>query len=63
MLSSRLLARVTHLAQVVEAMAAQGLECQDVESLRSHHAKTLWHGPLATGALGLPAKRDDIHAR
>jgi cyclopropane-fatty-acyl-phospholipid synthase len=34
---------LTHLAQVVEAMATQGLECQDVESLRSHYAKTLWH--------------------
>ncbi len=34
---------LTHLAQVVEAMAAQGLECWDVESLRPHYAKTLWH--------------------
>jgi cyclopropane-fatty-acyl-phospholipid synthase len=34
---------LTHLAQVVEAMAVQGLECQDVESLRPHYAKTLWH--------------------
>jgi cyclopropane-fatty-acyl-phospholipid synthase len=33
---------LTHLSQVVEAMAAQGLECWDVESLRPHYAKTLW---------------------
>ena len=29
------------IAQV--EMAAQGLECRDVESLRPHYAKTLWH--------------------
>lgn len=34
---------LTHLSQVVEAMAGQGLECWDVESLRPHYAKTLWH--------------------
>ncbi len=27
---------------MVEALAAQGLECWDVESLRPHYAKTLW---------------------
>jgi cyclopropane-fatty-acyl-phospholipid synthase len=34
---------LTHLSHVVEAMAAQGLECWDAESLRPHYAKTLWH--------------------
>ena len=34
---------LTHLAHVVESMAAQGLECADVESLRPHYARTLWH--------------------
>lgn len=34
---------LTQLAQVIDAMAAQGLECWDVENLRAHYARTLWH--------------------
>jgi cyclopropane-fatty-acyl-phospholipid synthase len=34
---------LAHLAQVLEALSAQGLECADVETLRPHYAKTLWH--------------------
>ncbi len=34
---------LTHVSRVMEAMARQGLECRDVESLRPHYAKTLWH--------------------
>ena len=102
---------LTHLANAVEAMAGQGLECQDVESLRPHYARTLWHWverleanrdaavaavgeklyrtwrvymagsaqsfergwlsiyqvlagrPLESGALDLPATREDVYAR
>jgi cyclopropane-fatty-acyl-phospholipid synthase len=34
---------LTHVSEVVAGMSAQGLECWDVESLRPHYAKTLWH--------------------
>jgi cyclopropane-fatty-acyl-phospholipid synthase len=34
---------LTHVATVIEAMAAQGLEVFDAEALREHYAKTLWH--------------------
>jgi cyclopropane-fatty-acyl-phospholipid synthase len=34
---------LSHISRVVEDMAAQGLESWDVESLRSHYARTLWH--------------------
>lgn len=34
---------LTHVSQVIAAMSAQGLECWDVESLRPHYARTLWH--------------------
>ncbi len=34
---------LTHISQVIGALAAQGLECWDVESLRPHYARTLWH--------------------
>jgi cyclopropane-fatty-acyl-phospholipid synthase len=34
---------LTHISAVMEAMSAQGLECWDVESLRPHYARTLWH--------------------
>jgi len=34
---------LTHISVVMEAMSAQGLECWDVESLRPHYARTLWH--------------------
>ena len=33
---------LTHVAQVIGEMSAQGLECWDVENLRPHYAKTLW---------------------
>ncbi len=34
---------LTHLSKVIEVMSRQGLECLDVESLRPHYARTLWH--------------------
>jgi cyclopropane-fatty-acyl-phospholipid synthase len=34
---------LVHLSRVIEALSAQGLECGDVESLRPHYARTLWH--------------------
>ena len=34
---------LVHISRVIEEMSAQGLECHDVESLRPHYAKTLWH--------------------
>jgi cyclopropane-fatty-acyl-phospholipid synthase len=34
---------LTHVSGVIAAMAEQGLECVDAESLRPHYAKTLWH--------------------
>ena len=34
---------LTHISQVIEEMSAQGIECHDVESLRPHYARTLWH--------------------
>ncbi|HEX9684963.1 MAG TPA: class I SAM-dependent methyltransferase [Burkholderiales bacterium] len=34
---------LTHLSVMMEALSAQGLESWDVESLRPHYAKTLWH--------------------
>ena len=34
---------LTHVAKVIEGMAAQGLEVIDGEALREHYAKTLWH--------------------
>lgn len=33
---------LTHISSVIEAMCSQGLESWDVESLRSHYARTLW---------------------
>src|SRR5580765_1153128 len=33
---------LTHVAKVIEGMAAQGLEVIDAEALREHYAKTLW---------------------
>ena len=35
--------QLTHVAQVIEGMAREGLEPIDAESLREHYAKTLWH--------------------
>ncbi|MGH8700621.1 MAG: class I SAM-dependent methyltransferase [Burkholderiales bacterium] len=34
---------LAHISVVMEALASQGLECWDVESLRPHYARTLWH--------------------
>jgi cyclopropane-fatty-acyl-phospholipid synthase len=34
---------LTHISHVMHEMSAQGLESWDVESLRSHYARTLWH--------------------
>ncbi len=33
---------LTHVAKVIEGMAAQGLEVFDAEALREHYARTLW---------------------
>ncbi len=34
---------LAHVSQVMEGLAAQGLEVVDGEALREHYAKTLWH--------------------
>jgi cyclopropane-fatty-acyl-phospholipid synthase len=34
---------LVHVSQLIADMSEQGLECRDVESLRPHYAKTLWH--------------------
>ena len=34
---------LTHVSSVIEALTSEGLECVDVESLRPHYARTLWH--------------------
>lgn len=34
---------LVHVSAVTEAMARQNLECWDVECLRPHYARTLWH--------------------
>jgi cyclopropane-fatty-acyl-phospholipid synthase len=34
---------LVHLARVIETAARARLECVDVESLRPHYARTLWH--------------------
>ena len=34
---------LTHISRVLEVMSREGLECCDVENLRPHYAKTLWH--------------------
>ncbi|MDD5242220.1 MAG: class I SAM-dependent methyltransferase [Sulfuricella sp.] len=34
---------LVHVSAVIDAMARQNLECWDVECLRPHYAKTLWH--------------------
>lgn len=34
---------LVHVAEVIDAMAGQSLECWDAECLRPHYAKTLWH--------------------
>jgi cyclopropane-fatty-acyl-phospholipid synthase len=34
---------LTHVSNVMEGMAAEGLEVVDAEALREHYARTLWH--------------------
>ena len=34
---------LAHISRVIQEMSAQGLESWDVESLRPHYARTLWH--------------------
>jgi cyclopropane-fatty-acyl-phospholipid synthase len=34
---------IPHLSKEIELMAREQLECLDVENLRPHYAKTLWH--------------------
>ena len=34
---------LTHVSRVIAEMSEQGLESCDVENLRSHYARTLWH--------------------
>jgi cyclopropane-fatty-acyl-phospholipid synthase len=34
---------LTHISVAMEKMSESGLECWDVESLRPHYARTLWH--------------------
>ena len=34
---------IPHLSKEIELMARENLECLDVECLRPHYAKTLWH--------------------
>lgn len=34
---------LTHISKVLEIMSREGLECSDIENLRIHYAKTLWH--------------------
>ena len=34
---------LAHISRVVQEMSVQGLESWDVESLRPHYARTLWH--------------------
>jgi cyclopropane-fatty-acyl-phospholipid synthase len=35
--------QLAHISQMITEMSRQGLECWDVESLRPHYARTLWH--------------------
>ena len=34
---------LTHISHVIQEMSEQGLESWDIESLRPHYARTLWH--------------------
>ena len=34
---------LVHISRVIDEMSSQGLECWDIESLRPHYARTLWH--------------------
>lgn len=48
---------LAHLSQVTAAMARQKLECLDVECLRPHYAKTLWHWVERLEAMQQEARR------
>lgn len=34
---------LVHISRVIDEMSSQGFECWDIESLRQHYARTLWH--------------------
>ncbi len=48
---------IPHLSKEIELMARENLECLDVECLRPHYAKTLWHWVER-----LDARRDEARA-
>ncbi len=48
---------IPHLSKEIELMARENLECVDVECLRPHYAKTLWHWVER-----LDARRDEARA-
>jgi cyclopropane-fatty-acyl-phospholipid synthase len=48
---------LVHVSRVIESMSGQNLECLDVESLRPHYGKTLWHWVQRLEARRSEAKR------
>jgi cyclopropane-fatty-acyl-phospholipid synthase len=49
---------LTHVSNVMAAMAAAGLEAFDAEALREHYARTLWHWTERLEANGDAARRE-----
>jgi cyclopropane-fatty-acyl-phospholipid synthase len=49
---------LTHVSNVMEAMAAAGLEVVDAEALREHYGKTLWHWTDRLEASAEAARRE-----
>jgi len=49
---------LTHVAKMIEGMAAAGLEAIDAEALREHYAKTLWHWTERLEANAEAARRE-----
>jgi cyclopropane-fatty-acyl-phospholipid synthase len=49
---------LTHVSNVIESMAACGLEAIDAEALREHYAKTLWHWTERLEANAETARRE-----
>jgi cyclopropane-fatty-acyl-phospholipid synthase len=49
---------LAHVSTVMEAMAREGLEVVDAESLREHYARTLWHWVERLEANALVARRE-----